>query len=247
MTRRAAPEWLTAWEYAHRGLHSATEGGGRVPENSLAAADAAIAAGMGIECDIQRSLDDLPMVLHDWDLERLTGHAGETGGLSAADIGALRYVGAEEGPASLDAFLARIAGRVPLLIEIKSRPGYDVEWSCLEVAAALRDYDGPCAVMSFDPAVCRWFRMNSPDTPAGLVMREDEVGYTRQAWQRRLAFWRAKPDFLAYHIAALPNPWVAGLREEGLPILTWTINSPETRAHAALHADALISEGDGLP
>jgi glycerophosphoryl diester phosphodiesterase len=37
--------------YAHRGLH-----GPGVPENSLAA-DAAVARGFGIECDVQRSHD----------------------------------------------------------------------------------------------------------------------------------------------------------------------------------------------
>ena len=77
-------------------------------------------------------------------------------------------------------------------------------------------------------------------------MREDEHGYTQKAWQRRLALWIAKPDFLAYHIAALPNRWVAGLRARGLPILTWTVKSPDTRQRALTHADALIAEGAGL-
>jgi hypothetical protein len=50
MSERRAPDWLTRWEYAHRGLHHPG-----VPENSRAAAAGAIAAGMGIECDIQMS------------------------------------------------------------------------------------------------------------------------------------------------------------------------------------------------
>lgn len=77
-------------------------------------------------------------------------------------------------------------------------------------------------------------------------MREDEHGFTQKAWQRRLAFWIAKPDFLAYHIAALPSAWVAGLRANGLPVLSWTVNSPETRMRALEFADALVSEGEGL-
>src|SRR3546814_12148869 len=74
---RKAPHWLTQWEYAHRGLHG-PKGGKHVPENSLAAARLAIEAGMGIECDIQRSRDDWPMVFHDWDLKQLTGEDGAT-------------------------------------------------------------------------------------------------------------------------------------------------------------------------
>jgi glycerophosphoryl diester phosphodiesterase len=241
MTRRRAPAWLTAHEYAHRGLH-----GEGVPENSLAAAEAAIAAGLGVECDVQRSRDDHPMVFHDWDLDRLTGQTGATEDRVADDLEALRLLGTDQHPVRLATFLEVVAGRGPLLIEIKSRRGYDVEWSCVTVSRVLDGYAGLCAVMSFDPRVSRWFRRHSPGTPCGLVMREDERGDTQKAWQRRLAAWIARPDFLAYHIAALPSGWVAKLRSGGLPVLTWTVNSPETRKRALAHADALIAEGAGL-
>ena len=51
--------WIGQWTYAHRGLHKPG-----VPENSLAAFAGAIAAGYGIECDIQRSRDGEAMLLH---------------------------------------------------------------------------------------------------------------------------------------------------------------------------------------
>lgn len=241
MTERRAQDWLTRYEFAHRGLHSSG-----VPENSRAAAEGAIAAGMGIECDIQRSRDDHPMVFHDWELERLTGAAGPTEGHVADALETLRLLGTDQHPLRLAKFLDVVAGRVPLLIEIKSRRGYDVEFTCLSVARLLADYTGDHAVMSFDPRVARWFRAHSPKTPCGLVMREDKHGHTQTGWQRRLALWIAKPDFLAYHIAALPSRWVAGLRAKGMPVLTWTVNSSETRARAMVHADALIAEGAGL-
>jgi len=241
MIRAGAPSWLTRWEYAHRGLHSPC-----LPENSLGAARAAIERGMGIECDIQRSRDDWPMVFHDWELSRLTEGQGETEHFTREELCQLRYRGSNERIVSLDQLLELVGGRVPLLIEIKSKPGYDVAWSCAVVARCLADYRGAFAVMSFDPRVARWLRRHAPHIGAGLVMREDEHGYTQKAWQRRLAFWIAQPQFLAYHIAALPNRWVEGLRRRGLPILTWTVNSPETRARALKYADALISEGAGL-
>ncbi|NVE95102.1 glycerophosphodiester phosphodiesterase family protein [Altererythrobacter lutimaris] len=241
MPKRIAPDWLTQWEYAHRGLH-----GAGVPENSLEGARLAIKRGMGIECDIQRSADDIPMVFHDWDLERLTGDERDTDRVSAAEIGQLKLKGSDQSPPSLADLLKEVAGRVPILIEIKSKRGYDVERSCEIVSSEVEHYTGEYAVMSFDPRVARWFRRNAPKTCAGLVMREDEYGYTQQAWQRRMAFKIARPDFLAYHIAALPNPWVAKLRRKGLPILTWTVNSSGTRACALEHTDALISEAEGL-
>lgn len=245
MGKRSVPDWLTRWEYAHRGRHGADHTG-IIPENSLAAAARAIATGMGIECDIQRTSDDVAIVFHDWDTERLLGHPKVVKGTSATELATLNYPGSKEYPAQLAELLDLVAGRVPILIEIKSKPRYDVLRSCEIVAQALQSYTGPHAVMSFDPRVAKWFRRHHPKICTGLVMREDEHGYTRKAWQRRLAFWIAKPDFLAYHIAALPNPWVAKLRAGGLPILTWTVNSPETRERALVHADALVSEGDGL-
>ena len=234
----ARVSWLGEWTYAHRGLHDA----GAV-ENSPSAFRAAIAAGLGIECDIQRSRDGSPMVFHDWDFARLIGRAEAGDTLSHAEWRALKYLNSHDSPLGLADLLELVAGKVPLLIEIKSRPGYDVERSCRVVADGLAGYDGPHAVMSFDPRVARWLRRHAPQIVRGLVMREDAKGHTQQAWQRHLALWIAKPDFLAYHIAALPNRFVAGLRAHGMPILPWTVDTPEKLALARRCADAPIAEG----
>lgn len=233
--------WLATTDYAHRGDH----GAGRV-ENSLSAFRVAIARGLGIEFDIQRSRDGVPMVFHDWDLSRLLGRPETTDALDAAELAALNFGDSGEGPISLATLLAEVAGRVPLLVEIKSRPGYDVERSCEAVHAALAGYGGALAVMSFDPRVARWFRRNSPGTVRGLVVREDAKGHTQQAWQRHLALWIARPDFIAYHVAALPSPFVADLRARGMPVVTWTVDTPGKLAIARVHADAALAEGAGL-
>lgn len=234
--------WLKDWTYAHRGLH----GEGRV-ENSPSAFRAAIEAGLGIECDIQRSRDHEPMVYHDWDFSRLHARAEAGDTLDAADWRALRYGESNEGPLSLRDLLDMVEGRVPLLIEIKSKRGYDVERSCEKVAAALAGYTGRHAIMSFDPRVSRWFHGHSQQTSRGLVMREDEHGHTQQAWQRHLALWIAKPDFVAYHVKALPNRFITNLRGYGMPVPTWTVDTPERLAIARQFADAPIAEGAGLP
>jgi len=241
MTLRQSPEWLTQWEYAHRGLHSRG-----VPENSLEAVRAAVKAGMGIECDIQRSRDGRPMVFHDWELDRLAGRANLTENLSQTELEALTLRSSENTIPSLATFLGEIAGAVPLLIELKSKPDYDIEPTCVGVSEELKTYSGKCAVMSFDPRVAEWFQHAAPEIICGLVMRRDEFGDTQTDQEQEAAFEQARPDFLAYHVAALPNPWVTGLRAKGLPVLTWTVNSQEVRATAIEHADALITEGEGL-
>ncbi|EAQ28325.1 glycerophosphoryl diester phosphodiesterase [Erythrobacter sp. NAP1] len=241
MTRRNAPDWLTKWEYAHRGLHSPG-----VPENSLAAARAAMAAGMGIECDIQRTLDKQPMVFHDWELGRLTDGSGLTEVFSAEELEALFLQDSEERPLRLSRLLEEVAGKVPLLIEIKSRPEYDVERTCLCTAEMLKDYDGEHAVMSFDYKVGEWFAANSPETVRGLVCTDTlDLGFLG-AWRASGAIESAAPDFLAMDIRDLPSAIPSMWRESGRPLLSWTVRSAELREHALAHVDALISEGEGL-
>ncbi len=241
MSARPAPEWLTQWEYAHRGLHQ--EG---APENSLAAAEGAIARGMGIECDIQRSRDDHPMVFHDWELARLTGETGQTIDLAAEALEALSLLGTGQHPVKLATFLEKVAGRVPLLIEIKSLPGYDVEWTCASVAWLLDSYLGAVAVMSFDPRVPIWFAGNAPAAPRGLVGTDSFENGFQGVWRDAAVLADAQPDFLAIDVRDLARPEAAAWREAGRPLLTWTVRSPETRAAGLAHADALIAEGAGL-
>ncbi|HKH33089.1 MAG TPA: glycerophosphodiester phosphodiesterase family protein, partial [Beijerinckiaceae bacterium] len=68
-----APDWLVARPIAHRGLHDAAAG--RI-ENTLSAADAAIAGGYPIECDVQDTADGEAVVFHDFTLDRLTAEDG---------------------------------------------------------------------------------------------------------------------------------------------------------------------------
>ena len=242
MTARPAPDdWLTQWEYAHRGLH-----GPGVPENSLAAAEAAIARGLGIECDIQRSRDDHPMVFHDWELARLTGAADETEQWVAAALEELSLLGTDQHPVRLARFLDCVAGRVPLLIEIKSMPGYDVEWTCTAVAWLLDSYRGDVAVMSFDPRVPEWFADNAPGIARGLVGTDSYENGFEGVWRDPAVLAAAQPHFLAVDVRDCARPEAAAWRAQGGALLTWTVRSPETRALGLARADALIAEGAGL-
>ena len=238
--------WLGSCAYAHRGLHSP---GGTV-ENSPSAFAAAIAQGLGIECDIQRSSDGLAMVFHDDTLDRLTAERGPVAARSAAQLGAIILSGGSDTIPTLRALLDQVAGRVPLLIEIKSPRGRaaerQVHATCLAVRRVLEGYLGSHAVMSFDPRVARWFAVHSPLTVRGLVATEEGgITLARRA-RRRLALWHARPDFLAYDVRDLPSRFASAQRRRGLPVVTWTVNSPEKRARAAEHADAPIVEGAGV-
>lgn len=235
--------WLAGCDYAHRGLH-----GPGVPENSPASFTGAIARGMGIECDVQRSGDGRAMVFHDKELERLTGQEGLIADLSAEQLGNIVLSGGTDTIPTLREVLDLIAGRVPVLIEIKSSRSASRRTSalCLAVRRDLEGYNGPHAIMSFDPRVVRWFADHSKLTVRGLVVTEENDKALPGMIRRRLSLWHAKPDFLAYDIRDLPSRFAAGQRKRGLPVLTWTVRSAEHRERAAAHADAPIAEGPGV-
>ena len=224
-------DWLRSRPIAHRGLHDAPGG---VPENSLAAFEAAAAAGYAMECDLQLTADGVAMVFHDARLDRLTQASGPLGAHSAKALRFLRLCGTDEAIPTLADLLARIDGRAPILIELK----HDVSpVGPLEAAAwqELRRYRGAYAVQSFDPDSVAWFRDRAPEAVRGQVsgdwMRFREAD--RPALANVWAALRARPQFLAWSVHRLPH-WAPALaRRLGLPLLTWTVRTPEDLARAS--------------
>jgi glycerophosphoryl diester phosphodiesterase len=231
-----APSWLIAQPFAHRGLH----GPGRV-ENSRAAFAAAIEHGHGIELDVRISGCSHAIVFHDATLDRLCGRPGLVSGLDQAALAGTRFVDSEETIPTLDDVLALVAGNVPLLIEIKAE-AKSRAMLCRAVAAALEGYDGPAAIMSFDPLVARWFAKAAPGRVRGLVVTEEGKKNFRGLLERRLARIIARPDFLAYDIRDLPSAFAARARAQGLALLTWTVRTEAQRSLANAHADQIIHE-----
>jgi glycerophosphoryl diester phosphodiesterase len=229
-------ERLRGTPFAHRGLH----GAGRV-ENSRAAFQAAIAAGHGIELDVQLSRDGEAMVFHDYQLHRLTDEAGDVAARTAAQLAAIRLSGTDETIPTLREVLQLIGGRVPVLIEVKA-PDRNVARLCLAVFRALEGYRGPLGVMSFNPEVPRWFAAHAPKVLRGLVVTEQGKKRLRGGLERAFAFWRSSPHFLACDIRDLPSRFAKRRRKKGVRVFTWTVRSEADRTRAARHADQIIYE-----
>ena len=207
----------------------------------MAAFEAAIAAGYGIECDVRASRDGVAFVFHDAMLARMTGVAGGVGAREAADLDAMVLPDGGAIP-RLAALLERCGGGVPLLIEIKVR-GRIVAPLCAAVTRDLAAWcDAPVAIMSFNPLVLRWFGRFAPRVVRGLVVTQQGEGMMRGKIGRALALWLGKPDFLACDIRDLPSPFASRARAKGLPVLTWTVRSDDDQARAARHADQIIFE-----
>ena len=150
---------------AHRGLHDRAAGR---TENSTPAFAAAIARGVGIECDLRPGRDGLPVVFHDETLERVTNSTGPLAQHTAASLATVHY-GDGSPVATFAELLQQTAGQVPLIVEIKSEWEPPGQAFISEVARLSLAYTGPLALMSFDPAVMTVMRALAPSIPRGMV------------------------------------------------------------------------------
>ena len=251
----AGLQWLTARPVAHRGLHE--ESGGRV-ENSLSAALAAIHFGYAIELDVQISRDGEAMVIHDFSLERLTGEQGRIDARDARRLSQLVLKGGQDHIPALPDFLATIAGRTPVFCEIKSRFDGDMRLAerTADIAAA---YEGPIALNSFDPRVIAHLRAKRDrpgiqTLPLGMVAQADyaapeaEWAHLSAPGKAQLAqflHWpETRPDFLSWNVRDLPHATPFLCRQAlGMPVLAWTVRTPDDQKTQRLWADQMVFEG----
>lgn len=212
----------------------------------MAAFRAAIAAGLGIECDIRKSSDGRAMVFHDAELERLTGHTGAMGARSVGDLTAIALTGSDETIPTLRDLLELVAGKAPLLLEVKSDDRRPIDALCRAVRRDLDGYRGLAAVMSFDPRVPRWFAEHDPETLRGLVVSEQNSRTLMAAIKRRLSVSHARPDFLALDIRDLPSGLARRQPAKGRALFSWTVRSAAQLDVALQCGAAPILEGPGV-
>lgn len=235
---------------AHRGLHDATKG---VTENTAAAFIAAINKDYGIECDLRPAADGTPFVFHDAEFSRLVDHPGRIEQCAPATIATLTYRGSSQRILPLSEFLSLVAGRVPLLVEIKSDWGLPNPPFLKAIADLVASYKGPLALMSFDPGVMTTVKELVPGIPRGIVSGiyngkgwwPDKIGEERAfRLSHLLESGPVGPEFFSYDVKSLPTPVTQFAREVmRVPVMTWTVRTPQDLISAERWADGITFEG----
>lgn len=235
----APPAWLTHVPLAHRGLH-----GDGVPENSLAAFAAAARAGVGVELDVHRSRDGVPVVVHDPEVTDARGQPRPVADMEAAQLAALRLAGTDEGVPRLADALAVLAD-APVMVELKN---VTAAASLLEpaVAGLLARHPGPVCVASFNPRSLTWFRHHLPEVPraqtAGLLAHVTMPSLLR--WSLRTLRWleAVQPAAVSYDLAGIDHSAVQAYRAAGGTVVAWTVSTPDELARARRYADNIVFE-----
>lgn len=184
---------------AHRGLYDNIG----IPENSLAAFEKAVNCGYGIELDVQMTKDGRLVVFHDVKLKRMCGIKKALISCSFNELQKLTLGNTGEKIPLFEDVLEFVAGKVPLVVEIK--PEGNWKETAARTAVMLDKYEGEFCVESFHPLVLAWFRKNRPDVIRGQLSTD----YFRSSIKVNAVYafllsnlmlnFLSRPDFIAFN------------------------------------------------
>lgn len=214
--------------FAHRGLH---DNASDAPENSMAAFRKAVEAGLGMELDVQVTKDGVPVIFHDFKLDRICRVQGKVTDCTYEELQNYRLCDSGERIPKFSELLEMVDGQVPLIVEIKAET---MDVSCCEVIdSLLRAYKGAYCIESFNPLVLWWFRRKHGEVVRGQL----SSNFRKEGEYRNICYFvmthlllnfLTKPDFIAYNHMFSEEPGRRICRRlYHHPAAAWTIRSQQ--------------------
>jgi glycerophosphoryl diester phosphodiesterase len=208
---------------AHRGWS------GKAPENTMAAIHLALAepAIQAMEVDVQLTKDGVPVLIHDFTLERTTNGSGlvkdhtfeELRTLDAGSWFHSDYAG--EPIPTLEEALQTVKGKCTLNIELKTAgdlyPGI-----AEKVVQLVEQYDmkREVYITSFDHEVIKQVRELDPSLKTGLIIYGKPVLLREQLRE-------TGASILSMAYPYLTAEFVRTAIDEGITVIAWTVDVPE--------------------
>lgn len=229
-------KWFCKYKLAHRGLHNE-----KYPENSLGAFENACKNGFGIELDIRLLKDGTPVVFHDRNAFRMCSIDKNINEITIDELEQFHLSKTEYTIPTLKQVLELIDGKAPLMIELK--PVKKDEKIEKIVYSLLKDYKGEFAIKSFNPLTMMWFKKHAPEVLRGMLSSYFDgiqLPFLYKLIIKKLYMFNlVKPDFISYSHNDLPNKYV---KKRDVPVIAWTINSPEMEKEVLQKADNIVFE-----
>lgn len=233
--------WFLEKPIAHRGWHW-EEG---VDENSWQAIELGVDKGFPIEFDVHLSKDGVPFVHHDHSLKRMTGKDYLGTSLTAKELVDIPTHNSKEGIPLLKDVMDKVAGKVPLVIEIKRTR----EDTLLEEAVAdlLENYQGEFSLQSFHPGAMTYFKNLRKEWILGYLSGDldgENLDFFTKTLLKSLALTPfLKPDYIGYQVNKLSSRAPQHMREEyNVPLIGWTIRNEQQKRLCDNFADNMIFE-----
>ena len=237
--------WLVTKYIAHRGFHDDQN-----PENSLGALDKAIKNDYSIELDVHQIEDGTIVVFHDETLNRLTSKDGYVNQIKTKeDLKNYKLNGTKYTIPTLKQVFDYVDGRVPIIIEVKNFKTQTYNQNNLfenTLYQEIKNYKGDVAVMSFNPYVLKWFKINAPEVLRGQLSsfyKDSKIKWITKFLLKRMALNKhvSCPHFIAYKYDEVPNRFVKK-HSKNKPLLVWAVPSQQEYMKVAPHCDNIIFE-----
>ena len=153
---------------AHRGIYNNIN----IPENSILAFKKALKYNYSIELDIQMTKDNVIVVFHDNNLERMTKINNKISNMTYNEIKSIYLLSTKEKIPTLEEVLKLIDNKVLINIEIK----YDKKYKLMidNLINLLNKYKGNYLVQSFDYKVLLYLKNKYPNIQRGLLISNNK-------------------------------------------------------------------------
>lgn len=228
---------------AHRGAPA--RGGSNCLENSLPAFRSARTADFVMsECDLRLTVDSVPVVCHDPDLERVWKKSGVIARLTRRELQSLAAV------PTLAEILTASQVTPNWNLELKSRTASDPLVRLTVETVMAHQAQNRVLFSSFNPLALWLLQDYAPEIPRALLVSSERT--QENVWWLRqmllLPFLKIHMLNLQHSILDLPNgdinaALIEEIKNQGFRIAVWTVASSE-RAEKYLHAgvDSVITD-----
>lgn len=227
---------------AHRGLFNRLD----TPENSMKAFENAIIKGYAIELDVNMSLDGHLVVFHDNSLKRMTGIKNDVNLLNLNELKKLKLLGTDNVIPTFEDVLMLVAGKVPLMIEVKRNERYKELMP--KLINLLEKYDGEYVIESFDPRILYWLKKNAPSIIRGQLSSKN----IREVNGRILKFLLGKmvfnvftkPNFISYLYTEVNGKFYKKQKRKDRDLAVWTVKNKDEYEKIKNISDMVIFENE---
>lgn len=198
----------------HRGARAAA------PENTLNAIRTGMACAGFIEVDVRLSLDRVPVLMHDPEVDRTTDGRGRVRDMTSGELAHLDAGHGEHVPTLTDV-CSLVRGTCGLFIEVKE-PGTE-----MEICAVLdREQVSPLWVVSYHSSVLETVTEILPGTTTGLIFSRQIPGAVDNAVKKNIHALLPRFDVADQDL-------VTAAHSKGILVVPWTLNRAGDWARAA--------------
>ena len=227
---------------AHRGLFDRE----KIPENSMLAFDKALEKGYSIEIDVNMTQDGYIVVFHDNSLKRMTGIKNDITTMTLSEIKKLKLLGTENKIPTFEDVLLQVAGKVPILIEVKPNSKYKELMK--KLINLLEKYNGKYSIQSFDPRIVYWLKKNTPHISRGQIssknIREVKSRILKILLGKMVFNVITKPNFISYQYLSINEKFYKKQKNKGREVIAWTLKNKEDYEKIRDYCDMVVFENE---